>query len=155
MIALFEKIYDAEPIVNVISNIREDVQLLQLSVWCEKCFEARHYAGIGKQLLIANDINRVRWAVLGLSQEGICTDSFENLSENRLNGDQSNDTKFNPPLFSLVNTFNYESTCNDFNFNSINFNVAVVQSAPRRPLPSCKLAMIAARAHQQRDHRAG
>jgi hypothetical protein len=31
---------------------------------------------------------------------------FENFSENRLKEDQSNDTKFNPPLFSLVNTFN-------------------------------------------------
>jgi len=40
-------------------------------------------------------------------QNGVCTDSFENLSENSLNlkGDQSNDTNFNPPLFSLVNTF--------------------------------------------------
>ncbi len=32
-----------------------------------------------------------------------CTDSFENLSETSLKGYQSNDTKFNPPLFSLIN----------------------------------------------------
>jgi hypothetical protein len=42
------------------------------------------------------------------SQDGVCTDSFENLSANILKGDQSNDTKFNPPLFSLVNTFKGE-----------------------------------------------
>ncbi len=48
---------------------------------------------------------QVRWVVLGLSQEGACTELFENFSENSLKGDQSNDTKFNPPLFSLVNTF--------------------------------------------------
>ncbi len=31
---------------------------------------------------------------------------FENFSENNLKGDLSNDTTDNPPLFSLVNTFN-------------------------------------------------
>jgi hypothetical protein len=56
-------------------------------------------------ILISNDINRVRWVVLGLSQDGVCNDSFGNLSENSLKGDQSNDTKFKPHLFSLVNTF--------------------------------------------------
>ncbi len=46
------------------------IPLFQLSVWCEKGDAARHYAVIGKQLLISNDRNRVRWVVLGLSQDG-------------------------------------------------------------------------------------
>ncbi len=32
-------------------------------------------------------------------------DMFENLSANSLKGDLSNATSFNPPLFSLVNSF--------------------------------------------------
>jgi hypothetical protein len=55
--------------------------------------------------LFANDTNRVRGAVLCLSQDGACTNLFENFSENNLKGDLSNDTTNNPPLFSLVNTF--------------------------------------------------
>ncbi len=44
-VALFEKIYDGEPIITVISNIGEGtlynmVPLFQVSVWCEKCVEA-------------------------------------------------------------------------------------------------------------------
>ncbi len=77
----------------------------EFSVWCEKCVAARHYADIWKQLLILNYRNRVRWLVLGLPQDGVCTDSFENFSVKSLKRDQSNDTKFNPPLFPLVNTF--------------------------------------------------
>ena len=60
---------------------------------------------VGKQLLIANDRNRVRWLVLGLSQDGASMDLYENHSEDSLKGDLSNDTTVNPPLFSLVNTF--------------------------------------------------
>ncbi len=45
-----------------------------------------------------------RWEVLGLSQDGAFI-LFENLSVNSLKGDLSNATTFNPPLFSLVNTF--------------------------------------------------
>ncbi len=63
---------------------------------------------LGKQLFISNDRNRVRWAVWELAQERVCTDSFENFSVNSLKRDQSNNTKFNPPLFSLVNTFNVQ-----------------------------------------------
>ena len=44
--------------------------------------------------------------VLCLSQDGACTDSFENFRENSLKGDLSNDITLNRPLFSLVNTFN-------------------------------------------------
>jgi hypothetical protein len=48
--------------------------------------------------------------VLSLSQDGACTDSFENLRENSLKGDLSNDITINPPLFSLVNTFKVYSS---------------------------------------------
>ncbi len=48
----------------------------------------------------------VRWVVLCLSQDGACTESFENFRDNSLKGDLSNDITLNPPLFSLVNTFN-------------------------------------------------
>ncbi len=67
----------------------------------------RRYTAIWKQLLLANDTNRVRGAVLGLLQDGACTDFFENFRENSLKGDLSNDITLNPPLFSLVNTFKY------------------------------------------------
>ncbi len=40
----------------------------------------RPYTVIWKQLLISNDKNRVRCALLGLSQDRACTDLFENLS---------------------------------------------------------------------------
>jgi hypothetical protein len=55
--------------------------------------------------LFANNRNRIRWAVLGLSQDEHWKDLFENFSVNSLNGDLSNAITFNPPLFSLVNTF--------------------------------------------------
>jgi hypothetical protein len=60
---------------------------------------------VGKQLLIGNDRNTVRWLVLSLSQDGACMDLYENHSENSLKGDLSNDATVNPPLFPLVNTF--------------------------------------------------
>jgi hypothetical protein len=81
------------------------IPLFPLSVWCERCVAARHYAVICKQLLNANGINRVRWVVLGLLQDGACTGFFENLGKNSFKGDLSNATTFNPPLFSLVDTF--------------------------------------------------
>ncbi len=81
------------------------IALFQLSVWCEKCVAARHYADIGKQFFISNDRNRVRWVVLGLSQDGPCTDFVENFGENSLKGDLSNDNIVKPPFFSLGNTF--------------------------------------------------
>jgi hypothetical protein len=43
--------------------------------------------------------------VLGLSQDGACTNLFENFSKNSLKGDLSNNTTLDPPLFSLANTF--------------------------------------------------
>jgi hypothetical protein len=49
-----------------------------------KFVATRQDANIGIQLLFENDRNRVRGAVLGLSQDGACTDLFENLSENSL-----------------------------------------------------------------------
>ncbi len=44
--------------------------------------------------------------VLCLSQDRACTDSFENFRDNSLKEGISNDITLNPPLFSLVNTFN-------------------------------------------------
>jgi len=51
---------------------------------------------------------------LGLSQDRVCTDSFENFSVKSLKQDQSNDTKFKPPLFLIVHTFkkrHHSATC--------------------------------------------
>jgi hypothetical protein len=44
---------------------------------------------------------------LAQSQDGISTDFFGNLSVISLKRDLSIDTTFNPPLFSLVNTFKW------------------------------------------------
>ncbi len=87
IIAIFEKIRDGKPI------------LMMWKVW--RC------AVIGKQLLVSNDINRVHWAVLGLSQDGVCWDSFKKFSVKSSKRDKSNDTKCNPSFFSLVNAFRY------------------------------------------------
>ncbi len=43
--------------------------------------------------------------VLCLSQDGACTDSYENFRDTSLKGGLSNDITLNPPLFSLVYTF--------------------------------------------------
>jgi hypothetical protein len=59
-----------------------------------------------QKLLISNDRNRVRGAVLGLSQDGACTNLLDNFRGNSLKRDLSNGITANPPLFSLVNTFN-------------------------------------------------
>ncbi len=88
------------------------IPLLQISVWWKNCVAAWHYAVIGIQLLFANNRNRVRGAVLGLSQDGACTGLFENLIVNSLKGGLSNDTTFKPPLFSLVNTFKQKKEVN-------------------------------------------
>jgi hypothetical protein len=66
----------------------------------------RRYTAIWKQLLFANDRNSVRGAVFGLSQDGPCTNLFENFRDHSLKQDLSNNTTVNPSLFSLVNTFN-------------------------------------------------
>ncbi len=84
--------------------------MFQISLLCENGVAARHYAVICKQLLNANDRNRVRWAVLGLPQDGASTDLFENPSEINLKGDLTNATTFNPLLFSLDDTFNHIKT---------------------------------------------
>jgi hypothetical protein len=51
------------------------------------------------------EIGFAEYLVLGLLQDGAFTYLFENLSVNSLKEDISNATTFNPPLFSLVNTF--------------------------------------------------
>jgi hypothetical protein len=63
------------------------------------------HADIGKQLLFANDRNKVRGAVVGISRDGACSNLFENFGEHSLKRDLSNDTTVNPPLFSLANNF--------------------------------------------------
>jgi hypothetical protein len=49
---------------------------------------ARHYAVICKKLLISRQ-KQVSRVVLGFSEDGACTDLFENLSVNSLKGDLS------------------------------------------------------------------
>jgi hypothetical protein len=60
--------------------------------------------------LLSNGRNRVRGSVLSLSQDGTSTNLFGNFRENSLKRDLSNATTANPPLFSLVNTFNMHCT---------------------------------------------
>jgi hypothetical protein len=55
--------------------------------------------------MISNDGNMFRLASLDLSQDGVCTDSFENFSVKSFKRDHSKDIKFIPFLFFLVNTF--------------------------------------------------
>ncbi len=86
----------------------------------------RRYTVIGKQLLISNDRNRVRWAILGLSQDGVCRDSLENFSVKSLKLDQSNDTKFNPPFFSLVNAFKQDFGGRNFALRILHFSLLKV-----------------------------
>ena len=89
---------------------KEPTAMFEFTTWrasfLDFLISLRHYTVIGKQLFISNDRNRVRWVVLGLSQDRAWTDLAENLSENNLKGDLSNTATFNPPFFSLVNTFN-------------------------------------------------
>jgi len=74
--------------------------LFEIIVCCEKCVSAaRNYADIGKQELFPNVRNRVLGAVLGRSQDGACTNLFENLNVNSLMGDLSNATTFSPFFF--------------------------------------------------------
>ncbi len=80
------------------------------AIFTDFSIQLRRNTVIWKQLLFANDRKRVRRAVLGLSQDGACTDLFENLSVNSLKGDLSDATTFKPPLFSLVNTFKHTGT---------------------------------------------
>ncbi len=76
IVALFKKIYDSEPILTVVSNISK------VSVLYKKYVTGRNYTDIGKQLSFANNRNRVRGVVLNLSQDGACTNLFENFREN-------------------------------------------------------------------------
>ncbi len=88
---------------------KEPIAMFEFTTWDTSFpdffISIRHYTAIWKQLLFANDRNRVRWVVLGLLQDGASTDLVENFCMNSLKGDLSNVTTFNPPLFSLVNTF--------------------------------------------------
>ncbi len=77
--------------------------------WCRKLRNSNNAtsfsSNFGKQLLFANNKNRVCWAFLCRSQDGAWIDLFENHSENSIKPDLSNETTVNPSLFSLVNTF--------------------------------------------------
>jgi hypothetical protein len=68
-------------------------------------------------------------------------DLYENRSENNLKGDPSNDTTENPPLFSLVNTFNVRLTLKlVFNVNIVYGNLKSEDSQDRLcPETSTKL----------------
>jgi hypothetical protein len=52
--------------------------LFQISVWCENCVAAWHYADIGIQLLFANNTNRAEqlYMYVGLSQNWACTSAL-------------------------------------------------------------------------------
>ncbi len=80
------------------------VQYSVLSL-CENCVAARCWCRVCKQLLSSNNRNRIRWAILSLSQYRICTDLFENFSMNRLKQDLLNYATFNPSLFSFPITW--------------------------------------------------
>ncbi len=59
--------------------------MFEITTWqasyAEFFFKLRRYTVIWKQLLFANDRNRVRGAAFGLSQDGACTNLFENFRE--------------------------------------------------------------------------
>ncbi len=78
IVSLFKKIYDGEPILTIISNIGEDVNT-DVSIQC-MMWKIRYCT----KTLFAKNRNRVRRAVLGLLQDGACTDLFENLSVNSI-----------------------------------------------------------------------
>jgi hypothetical protein len=96
IVALFEKVYYEFRFLRS-SQVSWMMYNTVVSITCRRV-AARNYADIGIQLLLANNGNRVRAAVLGLSQDWACTDLFENLSVNRLKGDLSNSTTIKPPL---------------------------------------------------------
>ena len=54
--------------------------LFQKLFFCKNYDAARYWRRVCKQLLYSNYRNRVFWAVSGLSQDGACTELFENLS---------------------------------------------------------------------------
>ncbi len=75
IVSLLEKIYDGEPILTVFSHMYNTVvsnKCMMLKV-CRSPTQCRY----SKQLFFANDRNRVRGAVLGLSQDGARTKSLK------------------------------------------------------------------------------
>ncbi len=88
---------------------KEPIAMFEFTTWhtsfADFFIQLRCYTAIGKQLLFANNRNRIRAAVLGLSQDRACTNLIENFRENILKQDLSNGATVSPPHFSLVNTF--------------------------------------------------
>jgi hypothetical protein len=83
--------------------------------WCKKICKIQITLPIIHPMLGINNCLQiietgVRWVVLCLSQDGACTESFENFRDKSLKGGLSNDITLNPPLFSLENTFKVLST---------------------------------------------
>jgi hypothetical protein len=104
LLALFEMIYYREPIFTVFSTSgRIYNTVVSIKCMMYKVSEPDTIALLGRETI---DRNRVRGAVLCLSQDGACSNLCENFRENSLKRDLSNDTTVIPPLFSLVNTFN-------------------------------------------------
>ncbi len=76
------------------------ITVVQLIVWCEKCSPTvcRYWKTI---IDFKTETGfALRRAVFGLSQDRVCTDSFEHFSVKSVKRDE-----FNPSLFSWVNTF--------------------------------------------------
>ncbi len=73
------------PSSQIVGTMYNTVVSIKCMMW-KVCRSPTLYSYL-KQLLNANGINRVRWVVLGLSQDGACNYLIENLSEKSLNGD--------------------------------------------------------------------
>ncbi len=69
---------------------KEPIAMFEFTTWhasfTDFFIKLLRYTAIWKQLFFANDRNRVRGAVLGLSQNGACTEMFENLRGEQLKG---------------------------------------------------------------------
>ena len=94
---------------------------------------------------------------IALSQDGVCTDFFENFSVNSWKRDLSIDTTFNPPLSSLVNTFRSLPgdkslyLCNEFNIRADTHEFHVFIQKP--PPPFCSWPSIFETNTRNRDCR--
>jgi hypothetical protein len=94
-----------------IHSKNNNVTIVDITISCTDWLELH----IGRrELLLSNDRNRVRGAVLGLSPDGASTNLFENFREDSLKRDLSNDTTANPPLCSLVKSLKFADKTMEF-----------------------------------------